>query len=114
MGFVVAKGKSNLYNFEDNQANAVTYYRLRLIDNDGSEKHSNVVSVLVRSKGKAITLFPNPTKGVVYLSSSDFQPTCVKIYNSTGQLLSNVNSDCHAASNEINMSNLPNGFYQIE
>lgn len=114
MGFVKANGKAGIYNFEDKQLKKLSYYRLRLIDNDGSEKFSSVAAVNVSQKGKQLVLYPNPTKGIVYFNDADFQPTCVKVYSSTGQIMSTESSNCHSNSNEINVSNLPNGLYQIQ
>ncbi len=64
VGFVKAAGSANTpknYQFIDNQPFALNYYRLRMIDLDGSEAYSLTISMqLDKVTDDDIVIFPNP------------------------------------------------------
>ncbi len=72
VGSVAAKGGSirpESYEFSDllpatgyqpNQRPAATYYKLRMVDRDGSYSYSNIVSVTWEGWGTALSVYPNP------------------------------------------------------
>jgi glucose/arabinose dehydrogenase len=68
IGTVQSSGNSAVnYNYTYSDINAVTqqgnaiYYRLRMVDIDGSSKYSNVVTVALSEKADKISVSPNPT-----------------------------------------------------
>ena len=56
--------------FDMNPFGGVTYYRLKQTDIDGNYKYSGIVSVNFDKK-KAVSVYPNPTTGTVYISGLD-------------------------------------------
>ncbi|RYG50898.1 MAG: T9SS type A sorting domain-containing protein [Chitinophagaceae bacterium] len=68
IGEVAAKnGLENSYSFEDALSTGNSYYRLKLVDKNGSFAYSNTVAV----KGKAttsISLFPNPAASTLRIN----------------------------------------------
>jgi trimeric autotransporter adhesin len=60
--------KSENYQFVDNQATGVNYYRLKMIDLDGKYNYSKTISI-ENSIEKSIVgnFYPNPTSGKVYV-----------------------------------------------
>ena len=72
-----AKGGSskNNYSYDDDVSNISSqphyenrlYYRLEMIDNDGTFKYSNIVLITPNNKSQTIAIFPNPAKDIVYI-----------------------------------------------
>jgi hypothetical protein len=61
------------YNFTDTApASGINYYRLKMVDLDGSFANSNVESInFGEFTDNAITVFPNPVSDVLYLNDPD-------------------------------------------
>jgi Secretion system C-terminal sorting domain len=97
------------YTFNDEGPLSISYYRLRQVDYDGKEKPSNIVSVSLKV-GSDITLFPNPTKDKISFNVDKFEPNRVMIYNNLGQIV----MDKSYQINELDVSSLPTGIYQLE
>lgn len=55
---------SNNYSvFDKNITTGIWYYRIKIINVDGSFKYSNIVTVNLNNKGEQLTVYPNPVKG---------------------------------------------------
>jgi Secretion system C-terminal sorting domain len=107
IGQVKGNNKPSSYQFVDNQPFATTYYRLRQMDNDGTETYSKIVSVVQTGKGKGLAVYPNPVSSllnVVYTEGSFFQ-----ILNLLGQ---QVLTGKTAA--QVDVSALPQGSYILK
>lgn len=83
IGTVKAIGKAGNYNFTDAEpVNGTNYYRLRQIDNDGTETYSKVVSVNNKG-GKSLKVYPTlVSNGVLTV---DTEGGDYAIYNIVGQ-----------------------------
>lgn len=85
----------------------ISYYRLRQVDWDGHFSHSEIRSVHRTGDSPEVTLYPNPTPGVIYLS----QPSNhVKVYDTTGKILMDISNQVE----QIDLSHLIPGLYYIE
>lgn len=95
---VAAQGFSDVrvnYNFTDNKPvnfNKPTYYRLNMVDRDGSSKYSKVLSVVLKTNGSYVhKVYPNPVKAgdVLHTSfiSETSQEVTLSFVNVTGQSL---------------------------
>jgi Secretion system C-terminal sorting domain len=84
IGSVQAHGNSGQvlsYSFTDDKpstSSGYVYYRLRMVDLDGSFEYSNAVSL--KLKGTVVSVYPNPVRGegginVVYLSDMESELT---------------------------------------
>jgi hypothetical protein len=87
-----AAGNSNgplLYSLMDNSPlQGMSYYRLRMVDLDGSVKYSELASIWLSAEtGLSAHIFPNPTDGLLTVQLSE--PTAsiphFEVYTSTGQ-----------------------------
>jgi Secretion system C-terminal sorting domain len=111
IGFKTANNKASTYQFTDNQPFATTYYRLRQIDNDGTETYSKIVSVVQTGKGKALAIYPNPVSSllnVVYTEGSSFQ-----ILNLLGQQVLTGKTPPSGVGG-LDVSALPQGTYILK
>jgi hypothetical protein len=104
--------QTNEFNFVDRQpANNHNFYRIRQITNDGkSSGVSNVESVKMNCATDAISVYPNPTEGVVYIKGLTDKGT-VRVFNAVGQLV--LEKELQNSIEGINMNSLADGFYQI-
>jgi hypothetical protein len=73
-----------------NAPHGPNYYRLKMLDHDGSFKYSQVRLVTIESK-TAINVYPNPVVDILNLvvSSPDGKPSNVKLIDMYGQQLWN-------------------------
>ena len=72
--------------------NGLNYYRLKMVDVDGSLKYSAVRTVKF-SNSTSISIMPNPTADKVYLTSNEGATLqSVDLYTISGKLLQHVNN----------------------
>ncbi|MEM9327503.1 MAG: FG-GAP-like repeat-containing protein [Bacteroidota bacterium] len=70
-GFGTSEG-TRYYSFEDvNPLPGINYYRLKQVDFDGSFEYHPSIAVLFDSDGQGITVYPNPSEGVVFVDLGD-------------------------------------------
>jgi|GEM_PF-6487300 len=112
VGKVAAAGNftgEKVYKFSDsNPAGNVVYYRLRMIDLDGSSEYTTYRSVSFRSSVFDY-FYPNPAADVLYIS--DNQPdkiSSVFIYNQSGAVVAVFRSPL---AQQLNISHLAAGRY---
>ncbi len=79
-----------------------------------SSKSKSVISKRendnANSSSDIITIYPNPTNGIVNFKLKNISFLDIKIYNLTGTLLKSI-SDKEKSSYKIDLSNYPNGIY---
>lgn len=98
IGTVAAKGFSSSrinYGFLDNKPvnfDRPTYYRLAMVDRDGTKKYSKIISVTLKTSGSFVQeVYPNPAKAGSILNtdfiSAAAQTVTISFVNVTGQVL---------------------------
>ncbi|HEX6915672.1 MAG TPA: T9SS type A sorting domain-containing protein, partial [Chitinophagaceae bacterium] len=91
IGQVTAKsGAVNTYEFYDKDPKPVGFYRLKMVNNDGSFTLSAIVKISAVYAGGGLQIYPNPASGsVISLKMADvFNGACrVDWCNVTGQIL---------------------------
>lgn len=90
-----------------------TYYRLKQVDADGRYNYSSIVQVQF-SRTLTYGLYPNPTKGALYLSlNGDHKTVEVIITDVSGKnVLRKILNPTNTI--QMNLSHLPNGSYFIK
>ena len=79
---------SSAYTHTDRpEANLPAYYRIRLIDLDGKEALSNIVSINFMQHAGAHQLYPNPSNGLSFLSLGHAGNFQIDLLTTNGQLL---------------------------
>lgn len=112
VGTVQAVGNATTpqyYAFKDAAHNAVaTYYRLKMVDKDGSHAFSWVISLNSIAPKNKFNVFPNPTKdGSLNLKLTGICSNLV-ITNQYGQLMK---TSQHVCSENMDIADLPDGLY---
>lgn len=124
IGKVYAAGNSaqlRQYTFDDIKANAGNnYYRLRMVDKDGSFQYSSIVMITVNIKGINITgIYPAPftDKVNVSVSSETSETAVLRLFDNTGKTVAQQQSSVHKGITILTLDKLDNlskGFYIIE
>ncbi|MCX6209252.1 MAG: T9SS type A sorting domain-containing protein [Bacteroidetes bacterium] len=100
------------YSFEFSNLNERQYYRLKMIDNDGTFSYSNIIS-LFKKGNVELTVYPNPAKNYVTITTNNKnENTYLMITDAIGKLVKKmvVMSD----TTNVNTSAFLNGMYHIQ
>ncbi|OYW16976.1 MAG: hypothetical protein B7Z54_09065, partial [Sphingobacteriales bacterium 12-47-4] len=125
-GLVFGVGNSdfkNSYSFKNNISELsapIIYYRLKLVDQDGSYGYSDIRAIRIsNSKNEVMTVmaYPNPVVNEVKITIPDsWQGTEVKydLFNANGRVVKSIRSAKASQTEMINMSDLGRGFYVLK
>ncbi len=119
IGVISAKNVAGINQYGLTHYQPVTgnnYYRLKMLDKDGSFKYSKVA--LVKFSGiSAFTIYPNPVKGTLTteLFKTQAEKLNVKIIDITGRVLQSKQVQAQSGDNifQLNTSSLSKGTYLI-
>ena len=111
VGTVKAKGTAARYAFEDANFQKTSYYRLKMVNDDGSFAYSKIVSLLVPSK-YTVKVTPSVLDKTVTIEADfdDRNPTTMSVFDQTGKLLIQQNVLNGQA---ILLETLPKGVYFV-
>ncbi len=106
-------GTNSYYYVHQMPSNGLNYYRLKMINLDGSFNYSSIQSIKI-SISNSIKVFPNPTKEFLYvqLNESPNSTTKIIIINAVGQQVQSFKPN--ELLNKISLINLRRGLYQIQ
>lgn len=96
---------------DNNPANSINYYRLRMIDADRRFTYSPVVVVRV-TNSKSPQIFPNPASGIVHIAAGTEPVNMVTIYDVTGKAVTRITNTQNVI--DIPIAALSNGIYFVE
>ncbi|MCB0787306.1 MAG: hypothetical protein KDC02_24210, partial [Flavobacteriales bacterium] len=119
IGTVPAAGNSLQtidYAFFDDDPGALTYYRLRMVDHDGTWEHSPMVSIFRRS-GVGGHVFPVPAVNVVYVPLPDLpMGGSADLLDGLGRRVRSweLSPATSARSEEFPIGDLPAGSYTMQ
>lgn len=107
-----ANGSS--YQFADvNKTLSNQFYRLKMVDNDGTFKYSSVVAVNGKASSQ-LEIYPNPATNTIILSHpTALAGASLKIVGIDGKILSTNTVSTGATQTSINVSKLMKGNYMV-
>ena len=98
----------------------INYYRVKIIENNGSFSYTNTAKVNVRNRSNQIVVYPNPSVGKnigLQMEGLETGVYAIKILYNSGQLLFE-NQLNHLTSNNYELvklnNELPKGIYLLE
>lgn len=108
IGEVSAKGSGNSYGFTTDQTEALVYYRLTMVDTDGSSAPSKIIPVaLDDSQSPVFMVYPNPTAD--YLQIKYNEGGTVRIVDISGNQIKS--QQLESGVSVIDVRNLREGVY---
>ncbi|NIJ53852.1 PQQ-dependent sugar dehydrogenase [Dyadobacter arcticus] len=110
---IQASGTEKVYYYEDVQPYFNTnYYRLKMIDQDGSFQYSKLVRGTLNCPDNKITVFPNPSSKLFTVSGlkSGYH---IEVYNSAGRILLSRKAFSEAAM-QLDLKNFMDGIYILK
>lgn len=112
IGSVAAKGSNNSYNFDHQDVSGLAYYRLKMVDDDGRFRYSEIRIVKFPAAIR-FTIAPNPANDHITLfTKRDANIKSISIYSLDGRIVKTINY-LHSGQ-KINISDIPNGTYILK
>lgn len=111
---IPSSGNSNTekhYNYNGKLISRHNYFRLRMVDLDGSSKLSAVISVTSSCNITSISVFPNPANKMVTVSGLQ-GANQVRLLDPLGKMITNIKTSNR--SKTLDMASLPKGIYLIQ
>jgi hypothetical protein len=113
--------RSQDYTYNDalNTSASKVYYRLKMVDNDGSYKYSSVVTLNLKNAGTTINTYPNPFVSNIKIDivSQIEEVGHVKLIAIDGRVVTQFDVKLTKGNNAIQMNNLaglPKSTYTVE
>jgi glucose/arabinose dehydrogenase len=108
-----ATGPNSLYRYTDpSPFSTPFYYRLKMIDENGTFAYSSIIVVMMNCTDKASLVAPNPTRGNFTISQNG-QRCDVRIFNNAGILVSTSKLAADKMG-RFNLTDQPAGMYHIQ
>lgn len=86
------------------------YFRLKILDLDGTFTYSSVVTLTATCPARPLLLAPNPARDQVQVSGLPEGTSRLLLYNATGQCVAQVRAEGHAT---LSLASLPPGVYWL-
>jgi N-acetylmuramoyl-L-alanine amidase len=112
---ILPKGNPNqgaAYQFIDKNILPVGYYRIKVIDNDGSISFSKIIVIKQLKKDQLFTLGNNPATTTLRLNLSSKEANQITIVNSIGQIVYKA-TVANTQNFSINVSHFARGVYSV-
>ncbi len=105
------------YSFNDSGARLTNYYRLKMVDLDGSFEYSNIEIVILDCEQSDIKLFPNPVKDRSFVTL-DFQNiqglVNISIFDITGKRIKVIENHVNNDQVLLDVADLAQGTYLVQ
>jgi hypothetical protein len=114
IGVVPSSGNSSTpkhYSYNTNLSSQNNYFRLHMVDVDGSSKFSPVVSVNSNCNSNVIVVFPNPARSMITVNGLSGE-NHLRLLDAAGKVLRSTQSS--NTSETINIGNLAAGTYILQ
>lgn len=111
-----AIGESNaltIYTANDeNPLSGINYYRLKMVDIDGTYSYSRAVSVKLTGNFPTVTAYPNPVTNILYLK--DIAPESVRLISMTDSYGREIYRSSGVPERGIDITTFADGIYLIK
>ena len=114
VGKVQSKNQSiNEYKFNDDNLSKLskTYYRIKIINQDGSFSYSNEILINNSALGNDFSIMPNPFKDYLLVQGNSLNTINIEIFDGKGKLVKRIPS-CQTSS-KIQVGDLKEGIYWV-
>jgi len=115
----VSGSVSYSYLDELNTTASTVYYRIKMVNDDGTFKYSNVIMVRITEMNTTAVVYPNPFTNSITIEYNSLveEKVMINLMSTEGKKLQQKVVSVHAGSNKITLDRLnilPNGTYMLE
>lgn len=122
IGTVAAAGNSTepiTYTFlDEDTSNGISYYRLKMVDQDGEFEYSDLVYVIVKIPEDNVKIFPNPVSKsqeiIVQMVGQSDMASRIRVYDTTGKSVYSADILAGQESFSIPTDSFSQGFYLVK
>lgn len=108
---VEANGYPSYSQNDNNHFTGISYYRLKMINLDGSFKYSKIVTVNGIINQPSLSIYPNPSAGIFNISTTNFTNAIeIKVTDLVGKVIVNQQVEANTITN-LNLENQTKGIY---
>ena len=111
-----AKGTASAYQTIDGKPSfGINYYRLKMVDNDGTSVYSKTVAIeWTKPSSKQWSVYPNPVKEKLYISGNEdiSGEQTVQVIDINGKTM--LKATIRQVRNGLSINDLPNGSYILD
>lgn len=109
----VSETSLNSFSYRDeNPIKGINYYRLKVIDKDGSYFYSNIIKIVISVK--EILIRPNPASGFTILNHPSSSSTSkIKLVDNLGRVIKVIDVVPNTIETIINLKGVSSGIYKI-
>ena len=116
MGFVTAasaNANNSIYTYQQKSLqNGTHFYRLKMVDNDGTFQYSPIKSVTVDMQ-RVVNIFPNPARDFINVQVKSVDPDMkIRLLDASGKVIKQVTVTTFETN--ITLGNVAKGIYYIE
>jgi len=112
ISIISAKGSNSNYKYVHQQVNGTAFYRIKMMDKDGSFAYSEI-RVLKFDKKTGFTIAPNPANDVVHVFTKNSAAIkSIQILSVDGQVINTLSK--YNSGQQISISNLARGTYILK
>lgn len=109
---IASRNSDDYATFHTNPAKGNNYYRLKMMDLDGSFRYSDTKTVTVKGT-QEWSVYPTKATAMITASVSENEEATVQILNTNGQVMYTANSNGNTLV-ELPISNLSQGLYLVQ
>jgi len=113
----ISSKSTNTYTYIHSNPATNNYYRLKMVDMDGTFSYSAIEHVVVSKKSLFISVFPNPItdNSVVAITMSKASKATIMVSDMTGKVILKQNKDLVTGVNKFSLNSMIfiSGYYQI-
>jgi len=118
LGTVQSSGNSSStknYSFTDqNPLTGTSFYRLKMVDKDGSFTYSKVIAVSMSAITKALQVFPNPVRDILHVQTTGIEIITLQIVDAAGKITKQEKIQLNGnTSFSVEVQSLPKGKYYL-
>lgn len=116
VGKLTAQNKqNNFYEFTHaDELKPVMYYRLKLVDKDGSFTYSKTIRMIYQEQNK-MHVFPNPANGIIQVAFQlQGEPSVISLLDLTGKTIATYPCSMNEQIKQIDISRFTSGAYILQ
>ncbi|MEO6670307.1 MAG: T9SS type A sorting domain-containing protein [Ferruginibacter sp.] len=115
VGSKTSTGNNSRYDFENFLPAGLTYYRLKMLDNDGKYGYSKIIALTNNEKETSLMISPNPARNELTITHSKASAgSMLRLYNANGQMLASKQVAVNEVQTSMDLKTFAPGMYILK